>query len=165
MMPMEHEFPGCWPVVPPHLRTKIDRDDLLQEVRARILRAEPSSEGRTEAEERAYVNKTIRSVALEIIRTFDRGKRRVASECALPPALVSDHTTPGSRAARNELRNLLADALSALPEDQRRAIELKHLESLSLAEAAMRMNKSRQAVAGLLRRGLKNLRVSLGAEA
>lgn len=155
----------CRPTVPVHLHSKIDREDLLQEVRARVLRAGPSFEGRSEAEKESYVHKTIATVTREHVRSYDREKRQAARERPLLAGLVSDHTTPGSRAARNELLRLLADALSGLPEDQRRAVELKHLKGLSLADTALRMKKSPPAVAGLLRRGLNSLRASLNAEA
>jgi RNA polymerase sigma-70 factor (ECF subfamily) len=147
------------------LRAKLDVSDLLQEVRARILRAEASFEGRTEAEERRYVQKTIDAVTNETIRTFDRAKRRTDRESQLPGALASDHTSPTQRAVRNELLDRLAEALGALPPEQRLAIELKHLEGLSLSATAARMGSTGPAAAGLLRRGLKTLRERLGGDA
>jgi RNA polymerase sigma-70 factor (ECF subfamily) len=50
------------------------------------------------------------------------------------------------------------EALQKLPPDQRRAIELHHLQDQSLAEAAQQMQRSRDAVIGLLFRGLRKLR-------
>ncbi len=153
------------PKIPDHLRAKLDVSDLLQEVRARILRSEASFEGRTEAEERRYVQKTIDAVTNETIRRFDRAKRRTDRESQLPGSLASDHTSPTQRAVRNELLDRLAQALAALPEDQRFAIELKHLEGLSLEAAAARMGRTEPAMAGLLRRGLQTLRARLRGDA
>ena len=45
-----------------------------------------------------------------------------------------------------------------LPDDQRRAVELHHLQGLPSAEIAVRLGRTEIAVAGLLRRGLKKLR-------
>ena len=56
------------------------------------------------------------------------------------------------------------EALQKLPPDQRRAIELHHLEDQSLAEAAQQMQRSKDAVIGLLFRGLRKLRQLLAEE-
>jgi RNA polymerase sigma-70 factor, ECF subfamily len=45
-----------------------------------------------------------------------------------------------------------------LPEDQREAVELRHLPGCAVAEVAERLGKSQAAIAGLLFRGLKQLR-------
>jgi RNA polymerase sigma-70 factor (ECF subfamily) len=51
-----------------------------------------------------------------------------------------------------------------LPDSQRRVIELHHLGGQSLAEVAQALATTKAAVAGLLHRGLKNLRARLGEE-
>jgi RNA polymerase sigma-70 factor (ECF subfamily) len=160
----EDELERCKPRIPGHLRAKLDVGDLLQEVRARILRAEASFEGRTEPEVRRYIRRTVETVTDETIRRFDQAKRRANREIQLPEALASDHTSPTQRAVRNELLDRLAEALAALPSDQRLAIELKHLEGLSLAATAARMGKTGPAAAGLLRRGLQTVRERLGGD-
>ena len=55
------------------------------------------------------------------------------------------------------VENLLA-RLDALPPDYRQAILLATVEGLSSAEMAIRMNRSREAVAVLLHRALQRLR-------
>jgi RNA polymerase sigma-70 factor (ECF subfamily) len=45
-----------------------------------------------------------------------------------------------------------------LPEAQREALVLQHWQGLSLAEVGARLGRSPEAVAGLLKRGLKQLR-------
>jgi RNA polymerase sigma-70 factor (ECF subfamily) len=55
----------------------------------------------------------------------------------------------------------LAEALLRLPDDQRQAIELHHLQGLPLAETGRCLSRSREAVAGLVYRGLKALRALL----
>ena len=52
----------------------------------------------------------------------------------------------------------LGEALARLPEDQRLAVELHHLEGRTLAETAEIMGRTRSAVASLVFRGLRNLR-------
>ena len=84
------------------------------------------------------------------------------SSAGLEEFLAADLTSPSERIDRQERLVRLADALAKLPEDQRNAVELKHLQGLSLVEAAGRMGRSVPAVAGLLQRGLKALRNDLG---
>jgi RNA polymerase sigma-70 factor (ECF subfamily) len=59
---------------------------------------------------------------------------------------------------RHERGLRLAAALARLPEDQRRAVELHHLQGRPLAEAASELGRSKGAVAALLFRGLQKLR-------
>jgi hypothetical protein len=55
----------------------------------------------------------------------------------------------------------LAEALSRLPEAQREALVLQHWQGWSLDEIAEQMGRTRTAVAGLLKRGLRQLRDEL----
>jgi RNA polymerase sigma-70 factor (ECF subfamily) len=109
----------------------------------------------------------------EIRRLGSRGQERVqehsleqaleASSARLEAWLACEAPTPGSAAIHNEQLARLAEALLELPEDQRVAVELHHLRVLSLADVGQRLGRSREAVAGLIFRGLKKLR-SLLAE-
>jgi RNA polymerase sigma-70 factor (ECF subfamily) len=59
---------------------------------------------------------------------------------------------------RSERLLRLAEALEALPEAQREAVELHHWQGWSVAEIARQLDRSTRAVAGLLQRGLQKLR-------
>ena len=59
---------------------------------------------------------------------------------------------------RSERLLRLAEALEALPEAQREAVELHYWQGWSLAEIAAHLDRSTAAIAGLLQRGLKKLR-------
>jgi RNA polymerase sigma-70 factor (ECF subfamily) len=72
--------------------------------------------------------------------------------------LAARHSSPSQHAVRNEDLLRLADALTRLPDTQREAIVLHHLQGCSLSETARSLGKTDAAVAGLLHRGLKNLR-------
>jgi RNA polymerase sigma-70 factor (ECF subfamily) len=84
-----------------------------------------------------------------------------ASSARLEGLLAREEPTPGREAAQQEQLSRLALALLQLGDDQRGAIELHHLQGLSLAEVGQRMGRSREAVAGLVFRGLKHLRALL----
>jgi RNA polymerase sigma-70 factor (ECF subfamily) len=55
----------------------------------------------------------------------------------------------------------LAAAVAALPDGQRQAVELHYFQSRPVAEIAAAMGKTPTAVAGLLKRGLRQLREHL----
>ncbi|HLN26981.1 MAG TPA: sigma factor-like helix-turn-helix DNA-binding protein [Gemmataceae bacterium] len=62
--------------------------------------------------------------------------------------------------AREQLLRLAA-ALAELPADQRRAVELHHLNGWALAEVAKEMGRTKAALMGLIFWGLKELSVLL----
>ena len=71
-------------------------------------------------------------------------------------------SSPSQKAAKQEDVLRLSVVISKLPEAQREAIVLHHLQGLSLVEVAKQIGKSEAAVAGLLFRGLKKLHDLLG---
>jgi RNA polymerase sigma-70 factor (ECF subfamily) len=98
-----------------------------------------------------------------VARSFDASTRDVTRESSgIESGLASEDTSPSQRAGRHEEAGRLADALAQLPEDQRTAVELHHLEGLTVAETARRMGRTKQSVVGLLFRGLARLREIMG---
>ena len=84
-----------------------------------------------------------------------------ASSARLEAWLAREESTPGRGAVLREQLSRLAEALLRLPDDQRQAVELHHLQGLTLAEIGRCLGRSREAVAGLVFRGLKTLRALL----
>lgn len=80
------------------------------------------------------------------------------SSARLAARLAAGESSPSVRAVRNEELLRLSDALMALPEGQREAVMLHHLQGWTLTEVATRLGRSDAAVAGLLHRGLRRLR-------
>lgn len=84
------------------------------------------------------------------------------SSARLASWLADEQPSPGEQVQRREQLLFLAEALARLPQDQRTAVELHHLEGYSVAEVGRQMGRSAGSVAGLLHRGLKSLRAHLG---
>jgi RNA polymerase sigma-70 factor, ECF subfamily len=96
-------------------------------------------------------------------RKLHAGRRDVrreveASAAALDGWLAAQQSSPSEKADRNEQLLQLAAALEALPETQRAAVEAHYFEGRPVADVAAAMGKTTTAVAGLLKRGLQNLR-------
>ena len=113
--------------------------------------------------------------ALKRHRAKKRGDDRMAvggpagpnepSMVALLDLLAGPGPRPSRVVARVEAVDAKHPALSRLTEDYRRAFSLVHIEGRSVAEAAVAVGRAGRAVDGLLRRGLKQLRESLGNDA
>ena len=105
----------------------------------------------------------------DALRRARRQKRDVARErsleaeversaARLAACLAAPHSSPSQQAVRNEELLRLSDALLSLPDAQREAVVLHHLQGWTLAEVAQQLDRSDAAVAGLLHRGLRKLR-------
>jgi RNA polymerase sigma-70 factor (ECF subfamily) len=79
------------------------------------------------------------------------------SSSQLEACLAIEESSACQQAIRNERLLLLAQAMDQLPEDQRLAVELHHLQGVELAEVARQMERSKAAVAKLMHRGIERL--------
>lgn len=130
--------------------------------------------GTTEAELLAWLREILANILTNKVREFHAQVRDVRRERSLEAELehssknlerflAAEQPGPEGDALRQERLLKLAEVLSQLPEDQRLAVELKHLQDQPVAAIGAMLGRSEAAVAGLLRRGLKKLR-SLLAE-
>jgi RNA polymerase sigma-70 factor, ECF subfamily len=147
------------------LSAKVDLSGLVQKTMEECwpLPAPPNAK-----EEQALMRKALMNNLLDSIRYWKAAKRDYRREVPTgqadtdtPLDLVECLSTPSEKARRNESEVELATALTQLPEDQRLAVFLHHLLERSLAEVADEMQRTEASVAGLLRRGLQNLRTLL----
>jgi RNA polymerase sigma-70 factor (ECF subfamily) len=153
------------------LRGKVDESDLVQEAILQAHLARDQFRGRSEPERRIWLRTILENKVAGALRRFSRRRRDVRREMSLEgrsrefPALRGDGdlagATPSQEVVWDEEVTRLATALGALPEDQRRAVEMHHLEGLSFAEIAERMRRSKTSVAGLVFRGVRALRATL----
>lgn len=157
------------------LCSKLDPSDVVQ---VTLLRAHQNLDrfrGHTDGERRAWLRRILVNALAEAGRRFSAGARDVARERSLEARLnessvrleawaVARQPSPSQHAANDEQLLRLADALARLPDEQRAAVELHHLLGLAVAEVAGRLGRTKQSIVGLLFRGMKALRQSLGAE-
>jgi RNA polymerase sigma-70 factor (ECF subfamily) len=158
------------------LRSKLDPSDIVQDVLLKAHRHQEDFRGQTEAERLAWLRQILVHTLTDAVRRFLQGEQRnvdreqsldeavYASSARLDEWLSDAASSPSERTERHEELLLLAAGLEALPEEQRQAVELRHLHGLGVVEVARRMGRSRASVAGLLRRALAALRESLDAD-
>jgi RNA polymerase sigma-70 factor (ECF subfamily) len=94
-------------------------------------------------------------------------KRAAGREVALDAEQLAAQlraSSPSQRVLVGESAARLAAALAELPDDQREAVRLRYLEGRSLAEIAERTSRSVVAAAGLVKRGLIQLRKAMQEE-
>ena len=155
------------------LRSKVEPSDIVQETLLQAHKAGSNFRGQTPAELTAWLRQILANKFLDAARHHGRQKRDVAQERSVCNSLdassqrlldliPSDESSPSEKVLRLERAARLAESLSALPGDQQLAVELHHLLGYTLAEVALETGRSRASVAGLLRRGLKSLRLQLG---
>ena len=152
------------------LHGRLDPSDLVQQTLLKAHQNRNQFHGSSEAEYLAWLRTILANTLTDAIRKFapKAGMRERSLEASLEQSsrrleaiLAADQTSPSQRVIRHEQLFRLADALAQLPDDQRQAVELRHLQGLATAEIAGQMNRSVSAIGGLLQRGLRALRVSL----
>ena len=80
---------------------------------------------------------------------------------SLKQQLDAGLSSPSQKAIQGEEAQRLAKALTVLPDDQREAVRLRHLEGWALADIARHLGRSPAATAGLIKRGMQILRRQL----
>jgi RNA polymerase sigma-70 factor (ECF subfamily) len=152
-----------------HVRAKLDASDVVQQTLLEAHRKRAQFRGTTEAELGAWLRRMLACEMADAIRGLGRARRNIRRELAidamladvssrLEACLAADQSSPSQRAMQNEQLLRLAEALTHLPEDQRRAVELKHLQGQTVSAIAESMGRTETAIGGLLRRGMTRLR-------
>jgi RNA polymerase sigma-70 factor (subfamily 1) len=148
------------------LHSKVDPDAVVNQVLFEAMRQNLSADAEHAL---AFLERNLKHRLIDEIRKFQAAGRDVSlersidesfqqSSACLIKVLAADHTSPSERACRNELLLRLSDALAQLPPRQREAVECKHLDGMTLEQTAERLAVSKTAAAGLIYRGLRQLR-------
>jgi RNA polymerase sigma-70 factor (ECF subfamily) len=157
----------------PRLQPNVDLSGIVQQTLLEAHLAEEQVRDRPSEERLAWLRRVLAHNLADEIRKLRTEKRDVRREQSLQAAIehsslrleawiAVDESTPLSRLERQERTLQLVDALDRLPAAQREALVLQHWHGWSLAEIADHMGRTRTAIAGLLKRGLSQLRDDLG---
>jgi RNA polymerase sigma-70 factor (ECF subfamily) len=161
--------------IDPRLRAKIDPSDVVQQTLLEAFEKRGQFQGGTRGELAAWLRQILANNLADVLRAFGQQKRDVRREQSLEQALHASsvrlerfladaRSTPGEHAVRQERALRLASALAGLPEGQREAIVLQYWHGWTLAQIGEHLERTPVAVAGLLKRGLKQLRAMLQEE-
>lgn len=161
----------------PHLhsrdQSKLDASDIVQQTLLDAFAKREQFRGSSEAELAGWLREILKHNLVDALRDQRRDKRDVRREQSLNSVieesfgrtevwLAAVQSSPSQRAIKQEDLLRLAQALTELPEAQREAIVLHHLQAWKLSEVAKEMGRSEASVAGLLFRGLRTLQNVLG---
>jgi RNA polymerase sigma-70 factor (ECF subfamily) len=151
----------------PHVRGLVHRrlfrpevaEDVVQNVLLSLHRARHTY--RPERPFGPWLNAIARNAVIDQLRASGRRPRELSLEAeGVPEPAADEASTPAL--PPEPLSPELADALAELPPSQRQAVELLHVEGLSVAEAAEQVGISRGALKVRAHRGYKALRARLG---
>jgi RNA polymerase sigma-70 factor (ECF subfamily) len=153
----------------PMVQAKVGASDVVQQTLFEAHRGRAQFRGRTVAEQAAWLRQMLARNLANVVRDLRRDKRDVAREQPLQTALdesasrleawlAAEQSSPSQQVERHERAVRLAEALAALPENQREAVVLRHWHGCSLVEIGERLGCTTAAVTGLLHRGFRKLR-------
>lgn len=143
------------------LGSRSEAEEVVQETFVQVWRQAASYDaGRGGA--MAWIATIVRSRALDRLRSRTAAERAVARS-EDDPGTQPTAAPPSELAAQRELRAQVMAALSALPVEQRSAIELAYYEGLSHSEIAERLGDPLGTVKTRVRLGLAKLASVLGA--
>ncbi len=144
---------------------------MVQETLLKAHQALARFQWKSEGELASWLRTILANTLSDAVRRFQSSYRDVdlersihESSARLDRLLARQDAGPLDVAIRQEELLALANALAALPDDQRLSLEMKHLQGMTVAEVAAQLGRTRPAVAGLLRRGLGRLRELLDPE-
>jgi RNA polymerase sigma-70 factor (ECF subfamily) len=149
-------------------QAKIDPSDIVQQTMIEAHVKQRQFQG-DESGYLAWLRRALENNLTDALRRLRRQKRNAARERPLDESndessrrltncLAALTTSPSTQVANTEELLRLTNAIETLPETQREAIVLHHLQGWTLSEVANALERSDTAVAGLIHRGLRNLR-------
>ena len=156
--------------IDPRLQGKIDLSGVVQQTLLEAHLARQRVADWNEAQQAAWLRRLLAHNLTDEVRKLRTEARDVqreqaldASSARLEALLAAEQSSPSEQAQRKETALQLADALERLPADARDALVLQHWHGWTLAQIAERLNRTPGAVAGLIHRGLQQLKKTLAS--
>ena len=159
----------------PRLQGKVDLSGVVQQTLLEAWQGVAQFRTWNAAQRAAWLRRILANNLADEVRKLSAGKRDVGRERSLEAALEqssarleqwlqADQSSPDEQAERQEQALRLAAALEQLPDAQRQALVFQHWHGWTLAQIAEQLGRSHAAVAGLIKRGLQQLRTHLQDE-
>ncbi len=151
------------------IQSRVDASNVVQQSLFEVSQSLSDFRGRTAAEWHSWTRRILHhNVSNEVDRHFHAQKRTVARSQSFDEegtatglfeyVLRQRQSSPGQQAQDNESRQSLEMAITDLPDAQQTAIRMRYIEDMPIAKIGLAMSRTNTAVAGLLKRGLKQLR-------
>jgi RNA polymerase sigma-70 factor, ECF subfamily len=147
------------------LRGAIDLSDLVQETLFEAVRDPGPARHRTQAQMMGWLRSLLKCNLIDRLRRLRLERQVVSLDFSLDQTSEGmsrfpwpSHSAPDARLIREDDALNLADVLAKLSPPQAEAIVLKHCQGMSAAEISRHMNRTPEAVGGLLRHGMRRLR-------
>lgn len=152
------------------LRAKVDLSGIVQQTLLEAHQAWNEVAEQPTDRQAAWIRRILLHNLTDEARKWLTAARNVDLERALDQSssqftglLAATHSTPSLQLQNQEDLARMADALLALPDDQRQAMEMHHLRGMPLADVALALKRSKGAVAALLYRGMQQLRAVIAS--
>jgi RNA polymerase sigma-70 factor, ECF subfamily len=157
------------------LRLRVDASDVVQQTLLQAYQALDQFRGESPAELAGWLRQILARNLAHQRRDHGRARRDLARERSLQAQLndssarlegwlAAEQSSPSQRAQRSEQLVRLGSALNDLPDGQREAVVLHYWQGWPVADIGQHLGRTPAAVAGLLHRGLTQLREHLGEE-
>jgi RNA polymerase sigma-70 factor (ECF subfamily) len=154
------------------VNARVDPSDVVQQTCLEACRDVDAFRGSSQAELVAWLRRILENNVSQSIQVHCVAQKRSVSreqlmgdtknaKGNLADVSGGKSSSPSRRAMRGELAVRVATEIERLPDDQREAVRLRHLEGWSLAQLARHFDRTESAVAGLIKRGLRALRLQL----
>ncbi len=163
------------PKIPASQQSVVDVDDIIQQTFLQAFRDIGRFAPRAEGSFTSWLMTIAENRLLDALRAQKRLKRggqhrqarradgdRVSSLSDLVELLSDRGDTPSQVVAGREAARAIRVGLAGLPDDQREAVSLRYLDGRSVQQVADDMDRSPDAVRGLVHRAKRALRDTLG---